>query len=164
MVLFVKTTGGKPDLDAATFFQDYLQGDKQDALVFQLTDPVNGRYPLFIDIDLDFHGKVDFDEALMRDRHVATARHIAKVLRGFCTNGHTFQVVMSKRPGYFKGTKKVRKDAGWEDVEVSREGFHLWFPNIKLNQEQCLKVRDALIKSDELDFDEHYGSEGQELG
>ena len=47
MVLFVKTTGGKPDLSPQQFFQNYVLKP----LVFQLTDPMNGRYPLFIDID-----------------------------------------------------------------------------------------------------------------
>ena len=48
---FVKTTGGKPELSSAQFIANYVIKRKQ---VFQLMDPVNGRYPLFIDIDLDF--------------------------------------------------------------------------------------------------------------
>ena len=133
------------DLSPSAFFNNYVLKHKQDALVFQLTDPMNGKYPLFIDIDLDFEGRVEFDEASMREKHVQTARHIAKVLRGFCTNGQEFEVVMSKRPGYYKGKKKVRKDKEWEEVDVSREGFHLWFPNVRLTQKQCLRVRDALL-------------------
>jgi hypothetical protein len=75
-----------------------------------------------------------------------------------------FEVVMSKRPGYHKGRKKVRQDKEWTEVEVSREGFHVWFPNVKLNQAQALKVRNALISDDTFDFDEHYGTETEELG
>ena len=85
MVGFVKTTGGKPDLTADQFIANYVMKQKQDALVFQLTDPVNGRYPLFIDIDLDFMGQAEFDEDEMRHKHLETAAHIAKVLRRFCT-------------------------------------------------------------------------------
>ena len=164
MVGFVKTTGGKPELSSAQFIANYVIKRKQDALVFQLMDPVNGRYPLFIDIDLDFMGQATFDEDQMRHKHLETAAHIAKVLRRFCTNGMEFEVVMSKRPGYYKGVKKVRQDKEWKEVEVSREGFHVWFPNVKLRQDQALKVRNALISDDTFDFDEHYGTESEELG
>ena len=164
MVGFVKTTGGKRNLTADQFNANYVMKQKQDALVFQLPDPVNGRYPLFIDIDLDFMGQAEFDEDQMRHKHLETAEHISKVLRRFCTNGMEFEVVMSKRPGYHKGKKKVRQDKEWTEVDVSREGFHVWFPNVKLNQAQALKVRNALIKDDTFDFDEHYGTETEELG
>ena len=164
MVGFVKTTGGRPEVTATQFISKYVIKQQQDALVFQLVDPLHGRYPLFIDIDLDFMGKAQFDEDEMRLKHLKTASHIAKVLRRFCTNGKAFEVVMSKRPGYYKGTKKVRQDNGWKEVEVSREGFHVWFANVKLDQLQALKVRNALIQDDTFDFDEHYGTDREELG
>jgi len=104
MVGFVKTTGGKPELSARDFFENYIVKQKQDALVFQLTDPVDGAYPLFIDIDLDFEGKVEFDEEAMQNKHIETAAHIASVVRTFCKNGRDFDVIMSKRPGYYKGS------------------------------------------------------------
>ena len=70
MVGFVKTTGGKRNLTADQFNANYVMKQKQDALVFQLPDPVNGRDPLFIDIDLDFMGQAEFDEDQMRHKHL----------------------------------------------------------------------------------------------
>ena len=58
----------------------------------------------------------------------------------------------------------MKQDGKWAEVEVSREGFHLWFPNIKLTQSQALKVRNALLMDVTFDFDEHYGGEDRELG
>ncbi len=164
---FVKTTGGSPCISDGQFIRDYIVNQKQDALVFQLQHPEHGVYPLFIDIDLDFEGRVVFDEEEMRAKHVETVAHISQVLRKFCTNGKNFRVTMSKRPGYFKGKKKVlnpNEQIGWEWVNVSREGFHVWFTNVKLNRAQALRVRDALVNDTTFDFDEHYGGNNQELG
>jgi len=159
---FLKLTGGKPELEARQFVRDYIHNQKQDALTFRVPDE-SGICPLFIDIDLDFDGKVKFDEEEMRSKHIVTAQNIGRVLRSFATNNTVFNVVMSKRPGYYKGKKKIREKGQYKEVEVSREGFHIWFWNVKLNRKQCMKFRQALLE-DEFDFDEHYGTEVDELG
>ena len=78
---FLMLTGGKPTLSAQSFVRDYIVNQKQSALCFRFNDPKNGIYPLLCDIDLDFDGKVKFDEKVMREKHIETAQHMAGVLR-----------------------------------------------------------------------------------
>ncbi len=161
---FVKLTGGKITLNGKAFYERYIEKQEQSALAFQLDDIKTGIYPVYIDIDLDFMGKVTIDEDRIREKHVETAQWMLTVLREQTGDSKDLEVVMSKRQAYYKGIKKVKIGKKWEEREVTRDGFHLWLPNVLLSLPDLWKFRQKLLKDERLDFDELYGDEGCELG
>ncbi len=164
---FVSLNRGKFEIGAREFFQRFIVEREQKGLVFQLRDRVRGVYPLFMDIDLDYMGKCTLDEDVQRKKHIHTANWIVDAMREFFKldgDMPDVEVLMSKRQAYFKGKKKVRVEKKWLEEEVTRDGFHLWAPSVKISLPQLQKFRQVLLKREGIDFDEHYGSEGAELG
>ena len=161
---FVSLKGGKMVLNGREFYDRFIVKQEQRAICFQLDDIVTGVYPVYLDIDLDFEGKCSIDEDRIREKHILVAQWLLTVLREQTGHVKDLEVVMSKRCAYYKGKKKVRIKKKWEEREVTRDGFHLWLPNVLLSLPDLWKYRERLLKDDRLDFDELYGDEGCEIG
>ena len=131
---------------------------------FPAGDKERGVYPVFLDIDLDYMGKCTLDEDLQREKHISTANFIVDAMRKQFPQLGDVEILMSKRQAYFKGKKKVRVKKKWVEEEVTRDGFHLWAPSVKISLPQLQKLRQVLLKHEGINFDEHYGCEGAELG
>ena len=128
---FMSLTGGRwyvPKEEKSHFFKLYQTYclKKKYFLVFK--SPRTNYQPFRLDVDFKTKSQVPLD--------INCAFEFAKHVTSECFDKNTQFFICSKDKGYFKNVR---------DKRVYATGFHVYFPNTKINLDECTQIRECAM-------------------